>query len=418
MPPGDERDFFDAIRGAANSDGPQLIFADWLDEHGKFDRADFIRIQCALALLSEDDPRRNDLRERERQLAEANEARWTADLRPLVTDCAFHLGVLDSVSVDARQFLTNGPAIFDLAPIRKVRFLEVGAEFRAVTQSPFLRFVRELDLSANALGDEGPMLLARSPHLAQLDVLDLGFTDLGANGVKALAESPAFSGLRALRLNDNHPGLNALALRALADSEHLNALTDLDLSGNGLTDAALMPLLNGPMGNRLTRLLLQGNRLGDVGTTRLVRAPVFARMAERDRAIVLRNVEMGPVGAKALADAPALRHVHTLDLERNAIGDTGLAELATSPHLVNLRELLLRDNRIGGHGPAVLAQSPLMATLRVLDLNDNIVTVDCQDRLHEASLRHNWRGQLQLRVDSQVRTRPPAIGPGGFRRTI
>ena len=417
MPPDDERAFFDSIRGTADDDGPRLIFADWLDEHGETDRADFIRIQCALDRLPDDDSRRHALRERERQLAEVNERRWTADLRPLVTECAFHRGVVDSVSVDATQFLANGPAIFDLAPIRKVRFLEVGEQFKSVTQSPVLRFIRELDLSANSIGDEGPMLLARSPHLARLDALDLGFTDLGDNGLKILADSPAFSELRVLRLNDN-PGIGVIGIRALADSIHLTALTDLELSGNGLASTVIQPLLDSNLAGRLTRLLLQGNRLGEEGTIHFVQSLAFKHMAERDGAIDLRNVEMGPNGAKVLAECPALRHVYTLDLEGNVIGDAGLVALAASPHLVNLSELRLRDNRIGGPGPNLLAQSPLMATLRVLDLTDNIVTVDSQDRLHEASLQHNWRGQLQLKVDSQVRTRPPTPGPGVFRRTV
>ncbi|HEX3152452.1 MAG TPA: TIGR02996 domain-containing protein [Gemmataceae bacterium] len=417
MPPDDERAFFDAIRGVPDDDGPRLIFADWLDEHGESDRADFIRIQCALEGLSEDDPRRQELRERERQLADANEARWTADLRPLVTECAFHRGVIDSVSVDAHQFLTNGPAIFERAPVRKVRFLEVGAQFRAVTHSPLLRFVRELDLSANAIGDEGPMLLARSPHLTRLDALDLGFTDLGDNGLKALADSPAFSGLRTLRLNDN-PGVGVIGIRALGESEHLTALTDLDLSGNGLSDTDLQPLFEAALVERLQHLSLQGNRLRDVGTARFVNSVVFTRMAERDHVINLRNVAMGINGAAALANCPALRAVQTLDLEKNFISDPGLLALASSIYLTQLSALLLRDNQISDRGASVLTTSMMMASLRVLDLTDNMVTVDCQDRLQEASLRHNWRGQLQLLVDSQLRTRPPAIGPGGLRRTI
>ena len=165
-------------------------------------------------------------------------------MAPLVTDRAFRRGVIDSVSVDAGQFLASGAAIFDLAPVRKVRFLDVGEQLAALVQSPLLRHVRELDLSGNTLGDQGPMLLARSPYLGRLDALDLGFTDLGDAGLKALADSPALGGLRSLRLNDN-PGLGAAGIRAVAESAHLGELADLDLSGNGLTDAVLRPLLDG-----------------------------------------------------------------------------------------------------------------------------------------------------------------------------
>jgi hypothetical protein len=60
-----------------------------------------------------------------------------------------------------------------------------------------------------------------------------------------------------------------------------------------------------------------------------------------------------------------------------------------------------------------------MATLRVLDLTGNIITQDSVDRLHEASVDYDWRGLLQLKVDSQLR-RPPGAGPLGrfFRRPL
>ena len=416
MPPDDERAFFDPIRDAPADDGPRLIYADWLDEHGQSDRAEFIRLQCALDRLPDDDRRIPILRDHERQLADANATRWAADIAPLVTGWAFHRGVIDSVSVDATQFIANAAALFELAPIRKVRFLEVGEHLAAVAQSPLLRHVRELDLSGNALSDRGPSLLARSPHLGKVVALDLGFTDLGTEGLKALADSPALGGLRSLRLNDN-PNLKSTSIRALAESPHLTELIDLDLSGNGLSGADLRPLFDGPPARRLQRLVLQGNRLGNDGTRDFVTSLVFTRMAERDRAVDLRRVEMGPAGARALADVPALAAIEALDLEGNPLGDAGLTALATSPYLKRLRVLSLRESRVGDEGVAALAGSPLLETLRVIDLTGNIITQDNADRLCEASVDYYWRG-LELRLDSQLRTRPLGHGPlgGYFRR--
>jgi uncharacterized protein (TIGR02996 family) len=37
-------------------DAPRLVYADWLEEHGNPERAEFIRVQCRLAALPEDDP--------------------------------------------------------------------------------------------------------------------------------------------------------------------------------------------------------------------------------------------------------------------------------------------------------------------------------------------------------------------------
>jgi len=416
MPSIEERAFFDRIRDEPADDGPRLLYADWLEEQGQPARAEFVRLQCALARLADDDPRRTELRERERQLSDAHEAIWTAGLAPFVTQCAFRRGVIDSVSVEATRFLDGGDAIFALAPIRKVRFLPVGDRLAELLQSPLLRLVRELDLSGNELGDYGLKLLAQSSHLSGLDALDLVYTDLGDRGLTALAESPMFGRLRSLQINDN-PGLGATGIRALAESPHLTALVDLDVSGNSLTDLALRPLLDGPPGRQLARLVLLGNRLGDAGTAALVASPVFARMAERDRMIDLRRVEMGPAGAAALAASPALSSVESLDLEGNFLGDAGLTALAGSPHLTQLRVLSLRTTRISDDGVRALARSPLMATLRVLDLTGNLITEDSLDRLHEASVDYNWQGLSQLKADSQLRMRPPFAAPlAGFLR--
>jgi uncharacterized protein (TIGR02996 family) len=422
MPSAEERAFFDRIRDEPGEDGPRLIYADWLEENGQPDRAEFVRLQVALDRLPDDDPRRPDLRDRERVLRETNEARWTADLAPLVTGWEFRRGVIDSVSVDPAQLLDSGEAIFALAPVRKVRFVAVGDRLAKLVQSPLLRHVRELDLCGNDVGNRGPILLARSKHLARLDALDLSFTDLGDKGLQALADSPVFGTLRSLQIGGNgqvsgNSRLGLPGLRALANSPHLTGLIRLDVSNNNLSDAALRALLDGPNARRLSRLDLHTNRLGDAGTAVLVESLVFTKMAELDRKIDLRRVEMGPAGARALAASQALRAVEELNLDGNHLGDAGLAALAASDNLPRLRALSLRENRIGDDGARALARSRLMATLRDLDLTGNIIKEDSQDRLHEASVEYDWRGLLKLKADSQIRTRPRAFGPqGGFVR--
>jgi uncharacterized protein (TIGR02996 family) len=420
MPSTDEHAFFDRIRNEPGEDGPRLIYADWLDENCQPDRAEFIRLQCALARLPDEEPGRPELRERERILRDANEVRWAADLAPLVSGWEFRRGVIDSVSVGTSQFLTGGAAIFDLAPVRKVRFIDVGDRMTRLVQSPLLSDIRELDLCGNDLGNRGPVLLGRSRHLTRLDALDLGVTALGDHGLQALADSPVFASLRTLHINDNdyaRPGVRGM--RALAESASLAELIRLDVSGNNLSEAALRTLFEGRATGKLARLVLHGNRLGDTGTAALVGSPVFARMVEQNGAIDLRRLEMGPAGARALADSPALENVESLDLEGNFLGDAGLAALAASPHLTHLRVLSLRENRIGDNGARALARSPLMKTLRVLDLMGNLITKDSQDRLREASLEFDWRG-LVLKVDSEHKTRPRNIDSplGHYRRPL
>src|SRR5687768_4967187 len=48
-PMDDEEAFLKAIAAAPADDGSRLVYADWLEEHGRPERDEFIRAQCELA---------------------------------------------------------------------------------------------------------------------------------------------------------------------------------------------------------------------------------------------------------------------------------------------------------------------------------------------------------------------------------
>src|SRR5579884_3069679 len=54
----DDHAFLDRIISNPEDDTPRLIYADWLDEHGFGERAEFIRVQCQLAQKAKYDPAR------------------------------------------------------------------------------------------------------------------------------------------------------------------------------------------------------------------------------------------------------------------------------------------------------------------------------------------------------------------------
>src|SRR5207253_2059718 len=68
-----------------DDDLPRLVYADWLEEHGDPDRAEYIRLQCRLAERERDvDPTFPDPDwEREMELERANHDRWAAELPTL-----------------------------------------------------------------------------------------------------------------------------------------------------------------------------------------------------------------------------------------------------------------------------------------------------------------------------------------------
>jgi uncharacterized protein (TIGR02996 family) len=67
-------------------DAPRLVYADWLEDHGLDDRAEFIRAQVRLSHMREDSRERRELAFRCRQLIEAHENEWFDRKSGQVTD--------------------------------------------------------------------------------------------------------------------------------------------------------------------------------------------------------------------------------------------------------------------------------------------------------------------------------------------
>lgn len=407
MATAEELAFLSRVRDRPDDDGPRFIFADWLDERGDA-RGEFIRVQCALAHLSSDDPRRADLEIREQALLDTYRTSWTKRLQGLASDFTYRRGFIESISVDASAFAERGIEIFRHGPIRRVRFLDVGNCFAKLVDSPLLGKVPEIDLCGSNLGNAGVGQLARARQLTHLEVLHLGFNDLTDQGLRTLADIPHLSGLRELCLNDNKH-LGTPGLRALADSPFFGELRRLDLSGNNLGEPALKVLINGDSIKELDALVLHGNLIGDGGVEALARSDLLKRMLRRSPALDLSRNNIGPVGARALAESPLVEPLEMLDLTANAIGDAGLESLAQSPYLRNLKRLILNENRIGDPGVRALACSRLTETLTSIDLRGNFVTSESVRALDEATVAIDWQKKIEIRHDAGLHLRAPRL---------
>lgn len=69
-----------AICDNPDDDTPRLVFADWLQENGEEDRAEFIRVQCEVARIATDDDRLDGLIRRECELQKQFGKRWLSEL--------------------------------------------------------------------------------------------------------------------------------------------------------------------------------------------------------------------------------------------------------------------------------------------------------------------------------------------------
>jgi uncharacterized protein (TIGR02996 family) len=341
-----------------DEDGPCLIYADWLEENGRPERAEFIRVQVELARLPPNDSRRKKLAAREEALWDEHFAEWRQEVPHWARDqLGFQRGFARHARATAKQWAARGPDLHDAAPVTGVWLKKADKVLAEVLASPCLGRLHSLSLTASYILEEGARALAATPGLSSLDSLDLTVTRPGDEGVKALAASPHLANLRELTLGANR--LGPASAEALAASPHLR---------------------------RLTRLGIPGNKLGRRGAQALAASPILDTVTRLD----LYETALGDAGAAALAASPHLGAITELGLARNKIGPEGAAALAASPHLGNVRRLYLHFNLIGDEGARALAASPALA-----NVEDLSVSVD-ENGPGQAALRKRFGKRVRL----------------------
>jgi uncharacterized protein (TIGR02996 family) len=251
-------DFVRAVCEAPDDDVLRLVYADWLEDHGRCERAELIRVQCALA--AGDPPDRADLERRAHDLLRAHGVEWSAPFRHLATSWEYRRGFVEDVRVEARTFLLGADELFSRAPVRHL-LLYWGALMPPYERArlvprlfgcPRLRHLRSLDLTNNYLGSAGAQALAVCEYLSGLSALHLGNNHIGDAGARALAESPLLLRLTRLDLSNNDLGPGAVRALSLAlRAAERPALRLIDLRGNRLGLAGAREVLSCPVLRRI-----------------------------------------------------------------------------------------------------------------------------------------------------------------------
>jgi uncharacterized protein (TIGR02996 family) len=361
----EEAAFLARVCADPDGDGPRLIYADWLDERGD-PRGEFIRVQTALARLPADDPRRPALLDREAVLLGRYADAWADPLRGLVGGPEFRRGFVEAVNVEARTFLRRAADLFRLAPVRHVRFLDVGNSLGRLMDCPHLARLSGLTIFAQHLDEKLTRALVESPHLDGVRELRIGRNRVGDRGAERLAWSPRFRQLVELDLGDN--AIGDTGAKAIAESANLGNLESLELRRNELSRVGLGYLCSSVALARLRRL---GLALNYVGAPQEGEPP--AGGAVELESLDLSENGLTPDGVTMLASLPGLGRLSRLVLERNEASGAGAAILAEWSGAVSLQALLLAGNRIGDDGARSLARSPYLHRLVELDLSDNPV---------------------------------------------
>jgi uncharacterized protein (TIGR02996 family) len=212
--------FLKSIQAYPDDDAPRLVYADWLEEQGETQRAEFIRLQIADCDLA-----------RQHELLSLFGTSWAGELFQHVYSYSFRRGFVEEISVEGRMLLSHADRLFDDAPLRLVRVIGARAVLDDLLRIPQLRQIHSLHLTGCGIGDEGASLLARCPMLYHLRTLRLGKNTLSDQAVEALTESPCLGYLQSLALQDNL--ITDLGAQLLAgDRSRLKNINMLDLSEN------------------------------------------------------------------------------------------------------------------------------------------------------------------------------------------
>jgi uncharacterized protein (TIGR02996 family) len=210
-----------------DDDTPRLVYADWHEDHGQPERAEFVRVQITLASLPPDDPRRPALKAREGELLARHEADWRGQVGPGLVHRVYRRGFVEALRIQAQTFVMCFGDLHRLGPIRQLSLVGVQPYLASLLQSPGLL---RSDAGKQLTETRVALSLFCSPKLAGLTHLDLAGNDLGDRQTVVVAASPSLAGLRGLGLADNQIGEEGL--QALANAPYLGQLVSLDLSGN------------------------------------------------------------------------------------------------------------------------------------------------------------------------------------------
>ncbi|HEY1190018.1 MAG TPA: TIGR02996 domain-containing protein [Gemmata sp.] len=220
--------FVRAIAADLYDDTPRLAFADWLDDHGEHDRAEFIRVQVELEPIRDkyEIPRAAELHERENKLL--REQNWLGDMPAgwddykVGMEIEFRRGFPDLLRCSVKAFTEFGHTIRERHPtIRRVVIHCLNGWGERLAACSALERLTELELAC-WYADADMEALSASPHLSRLQVLVLWMGRLvdgtdDATLCRLAAKAKAWPNLRELVLLDPE-GDNAKGIQRLVAS--------------------------------------------------------------------------------------------------------------------------------------------------------------------------------------------------------
>jgi uncharacterized protein (TIGR02996 family) len=225
-----------AVASEPDDDTPRLVYADWLDESGDAEQAEFIRDSIELSRLESYSTQRQVLKSKIEAAERANGRSWLEAIG-ITAFPEYHRGFPEDIYyLGSQVFLSEVDLVFRLLPVRALVIHAPENDaldyegFKTLSLAPGHCHLRKLSLSCQygirpahlrklfrsstsritglvhlsladcGLGPDEAEILATSPSLAELTVLDLSDNDIEPRGARAILESPYLTRLREIWL--------------------------------------------------------------------------------------------------------------------------------------------------------------------------------------------------------------------------
>jgi len=238
-----------------DDDTPRLVFADWLEEHREVERAEFIRLQCAIARRFAvepsvvDDPVMGEMWDRQTELLKEYRGEWMREMPRGVETQFFRRGFVAGVRIHTEQWLDASAELQSLTPLESVTFTHSPRHFTKLVKDEGIRRLSSLSFASNGLSVQHMLFLTRTQGWPRLRSLTLSGNLLGASAA------------------------NVLATSKLAEQiEHL------DFSNNPIGDEGLYVMASAPRLANLRTLQLIGTRVGDLAVRAIIESPYLKRL--------------------------------------------------------------------------------------------------------------------------------------------
>jgi uncharacterized protein (TIGR02996 family) len=288
----DEEALLAAIAANSQEDTPRLVYADWLDEHGKHIRAEFIRVQVEVArvetLPRSDLNRHIDLFRRQQELLDNHRAELLGPLAVLPRELhvEFNRGFASELTLRFSSFYKHRERLAAANPLPRIIIHDTTARVRnllgyhlpASVSEPYAHLVA-------AIGTVPARTVEERAEMRR-----------GGEVEPAAFQRFRWPRLTELDLSGCH--LGDVNTATLMRAHTFPALASLDLSANYLSDEVVGVLFDSGLAPQLKRLVLGGNPIDDAGAIEL--AGRWPGRPDRLENLNLRYTNIGTPGRQAL----------------------------------------------------------------------------------------------------------------------